>query len=70
MDVQEGWGASIGTVGAGPPRPRVEVTCGSRSWSQARHWPVGTEGVTGNLCSQMSAAVTSQALACLSEAKQ
>ena len=31
-----GRGTSIGTVGAGPPRPHVEVTCSSRNWSQAR----------------------------------
>lgn len=37
VEVQEGWGTSIGTVGAGPLRPCVEVTCSSRKWSQARY---------------------------------
>lgn len=72
VEVQEGWGTSIGTVGADPLRPCVEVTCSSRKWSQVRHqarqpaqeWPVGMQWVTGNFCSQMSAVVTSQALAC------
>ena len=50
-----GLGAIIGTVGALFPRDPVwesHAAPGTED-SQARRWPVGTEGVTENLCSRM-----------------